>query len=118
MTRISDWRQPWGSKWTGQSPMQVFLLSALLGRHLAWNPGARSVILWIMVQSSAHMLPPNPSGLNFPLHGSRFKKTQLVTISKLMVGANMVRAAVLIIMPDMQWEAHSIKLHDEKQSAR
>ena len=74
MTRISNWRQPWESKWTGQSPIQAFLLSALSGRHLAWNLGARSVIPWIMAQSSAHMLPPNPSGLKSSTSWQPFHK--------------------------------------------
>ena len=46
------------------------------GRHLVWNRGAKFVIHWITAQSSAHILPPNPSGLNLLLHGTRFNLSQ------------------------------------------
>lgn len=62
MTRILIGDSHRVSKWTGQNPMQVFMLSALLGSSLAWNLGA-GFVLWIMIHCSAHMLPPNPSSV-------------------------------------------------------
>ena len=62
MTRILIGDSHRVSKWTGQNPMQVFMLSALLGSSLAWNLGA-GFVLWTMIHCSAHMLPPNPSSV-------------------------------------------------------
>ena len=45
--------------------MQVYMVSALLGRFLPWNLSAGFVVVWIIIHCSAHMLPPNPSGPTF-----------------------------------------------------